>query len=217
MTSSAHPAGARRVVVLGATGRVGGAAVELALADGYDVLAVARRPEALQGRHERLRVVTGDTTDPESLTSALSGLPADSVVVMAVGADPLKASTLVGDTVANLVAVMPQVGLHRYVGVSGVAQMPATPLGRLTQAALRRAVKAAVDHQRAFDVLVGSDLDWVVAGCPYIKDGHPAGRAQEHTTRFPGGYRVIAPRDVAMFLVRHTHDRSRHREIIGLW
>lgn len=58
-------------------------------------------------------------------------------------------------------------------------------------------------------MLVNSDLDWVVAGCPYIKDGHPAGRALEHRRSFPGGYHVIAPRDVAMFLVRHVHDRWR--------
>ena len=192
MTTSTD-AGAH-VAVLGATGRVGSATVELALADGYHVRAVARGAEAVRSRHERL-----------------------AVVLMAVGADPLKPSTLVGDTVTTLAEVMPAVGLHRYVGVSGVAQMPATPVGRLTQAVLRRAVKATIDHQRAFDVLVESDLDWVVAGCPYIKDGHPAGRAQEHASPFPGGYRVIAPRDVAMFLVRHVRDERRHRELVGLW
>jgi putative NADH-flavin reductase len=209
------------VIVLGATGRVGALTVDLALADGFTVTAVARTPAKVRRTHEKLIVVQGDTTDLASLRQALarvgSGDGQAPSVVMAVGADPLKPSTLVGDTVANLVTVMPEVGLHRYVGVSGVAQMPSTPIGRLTQTVLRRAIKAAVDHQRAFDLLVGSHLDWVVAGCPYIKDGHPPGRALERESPFPGGYRVISPWDVAAFLVRHLQDLNHHRQIIGLW
>ena len=225
------------MIVLGATGRVGALTVDLALADGFTVTAIARTPDKVRRNHERLTVVQGDTTDPTGLRQALAqshgtnvppgGQPANGdarwvrhtspSVVMAVGADPLRPSTLVGDTVANLVQVMPEVGLHRYVGVSGVAQMPGTPIGRLTQTALRRAIKAAVDHQRAFDLLVGSHLDWVVAGCPYIKDGQPPGRALERERPFPGGYHVISPRDVAAFLVRHLHDLTHHRQIIGLW
>jgi uncharacterized protein len=180
---------------------------------------VARTPDKIRSTHERLTVVQGDTTDLAGLRQALThaGSGDGPSVVMAVGADPLKPSTLVGDTVANLVTVMPEVGLHRYVGISGVAQMPATPIGRITQGVLRRAIKAAVDHQRAFDLLLGSDLDWVLGGCPYIKDGHPAGRALEHERPFPGGYRVISPWDAAAFLVRQLHDVTRHRQIIGLW
>lgn len=102
-----------QVIVLGATGRVGAVTVGLALADGFDVVAVARNPAKIDRRHDRLTVVQGDTTDPAGLPQALAaatghpdragGGDVDSspAVVMAVGADPLKPSTLVGDTLAN--------------------------------------------------------------------------------------------------------------------
>lgn len=220
------------VVILGATGRVGAVTIDLALADGFRVTAVARTPEQVRREHPRLTVVQGDTTDVHSLERALreaaprapgergaesseaGGAP---TVVMAVGANPLRPSTVVTDTVANLVRVMPELGLHRYLGVGGVAQMPATPAGRVTQTVIRRGIKAAVDHQHAYDALVASELDWVVAGCPYIRDGHPSGRALEHRAPFPGGFRVVSPRDVAVFLARHLQDRTAHRQIIGLW
>ncbi len=94
--------------------------------------------------------------------------------------------------------------------------MPATAVGRVTQAAIRRGVKAAVDHQRAYDLLLGVTLTGWSLGAPTSRTASPRDERSSIVSPFPGGYHVVAPRDVAMFLVRHLNDRSR-REIIGLW
>ena len=204
-------------VVFGATGRVGAAVVRLALDAGHRVTAVARDPARITATHERLHAVAGDTLDPASVRRVLSDATGATAVVMAVGADPLRPSTVVTDTVRNLTAAMADAGPARYLGITGTAQMPATAFGRLTQAAIRRAIKAAADHQGAFDIVVATDLDYVLAACPYIKDGPATGRYHREPGRFPGGFKTITPGDVADFLAGELTGHRYHRQTVGIW
>jgi uncharacterized protein YbjT (DUF2867 family) len=67
------------VLVIGATGKQGGAVAELLLKHGHDVTAYVRSPEspAAQGLSAAgARLVTGDLADPEALTSAARGVDA---------------------------------------------------------------------------------------------------------------------------------------------
>lgn len=205
------------VVVFGSTGRVGAAAVQQALADGHAVTAVARTPSKIVVTHPELVVVRGDTLDPDDVAEVLKGATGATAVLMAVGVDPLKESDVVTRTVRNLVRAMPVGGIERYLGITGTAQLQPHGLGRLTQAVVRRVIKAASDHQGAYDAVVASDLDYVLAACPYIKDGAHPGRWSEHLDGFPGGYRTIAPGDVAAFLVGELTRPRHHRRAVGIW
>jgi putative NADH-flavin reductase len=206
-------------IIFGATGRVGSAAIRIALERGLDVIAVARNPQKLTITHERLHVITGDTLNPESVTATLEQARSlgATAVVMVVGANPLKASTVVTKTVRNITEGMPQVDLTRYLGISGTAQMPATRLGRVSQAAIRLFIQAARDHQGAYDILTSTTLDYVLAGCPYIKDGPATGSWIEEPGRFPGGFKTITPPDVADFLITELTRHRYTRQIVGIW
>jgi uncharacterized protein len=204
-------------VVFGATGRVGAAVVRLALDAGHEVTAVARDPAKITATDERLHAVAGDTLDAASVRRVLSDAAGATAVVMAVGADPLRPSTVVTDTLRNLTKAMADAGPGRYLGITGTAQMPATAFGRLTQAAIRRAIKAAADHQGAYDIIVATDLDYALAACPYIKDGPATGRYHREPGRFPGGFKTITPGDVADFLVRELAEHRYHRRTVGIW
>ncbi len=75
-----------KILVVGATGRVGGAAVENLLREGFEVRALVRRPE----KGERLRALgaelaVGDATAPDTLEPAVRGC---SGVFSALGAGP---------------------------------------------------------------------------------------------------------------------------------
>ncbi len=63
-----------KILVVGATGRVGGAAVEHLLREGFEVRALVRRPE----KGERLsslgaELAVGDATAPDTLGPAVRG------------------------------------------------------------------------------------------------------------------------------------------------
>jgi len=209
---------AEHVAVFGPTGRVGAAVVEQALARGHRVTAVARTPAKVTARHERLAVVQADATSADGVLGALQQLTGVTAVIMAVGSDPLKASTVVTDSVRSIVAAMEQVGPARYLGVSGTANMPTTTLrGRLSLVPVRRFIKAAADHAAAYDIVRASDLDYVLAACPYIRDGAPAARYHEDPGPFPGGFKTITPAEVADFLVRQLADDRYHRRLVGIW
>ena len=210
------------IALFGPTGRVGREVMQRALAAGHRVTAVARTPAKVTVTHQHLEVLAADATRPEQVLAAIKqsagGTAGLTAVVMAVGSDPLKASSVVSDSVRAIVAAMTQLGVGRYIGVSGTANMPTrTVRARLSLVPVRRFIKAAADHATAYEIVRTSGLDYVLAGCPYIRDGAPAARYKEEVGPVPGGFKVITPAEVADFLVRQIADRRYHRQIVGIW
>src|SRR5215207_10105889 len=104
-----------KILVVGATGRVGGAAVELLLEAGFEVRALVRRAE----KGERLRalgaeVAVGDATALDTLGHAVQGC---SGVFSALGAGPGRggAETVEYQGNLNLLSVARSAGIGRFV------------------------------------------------------------------------------------------------------
>lgn len=75
----------KSIVVIGATARTADDLIPQAIWRGYDVVAVARRPNRVRfGQHPRLRIVEADVYDQAALESALSG-KGDEVVISVYG------------------------------------------------------------------------------------------------------------------------------------
>lgn len=77
-----------KVLVVGATGGSGRAAVEVLLSAGHDVTAFARRPDALGMSSQRLTVVTGDATNPGDVERAVQGQEAV-IVTLGISENPM--------------------------------------------------------------------------------------------------------------------------------
>ncbi|QRK13210.1 NAD(P)H-binding protein [Archangium violaceum] len=77
-----------KVLVVGATGGSGRAAIEVLLSAGHDVTAFARRPRALQLSSPRLNIVTGDAANPEDVEHAVRGQDAV-IVTLGISENPL--------------------------------------------------------------------------------------------------------------------------------
>jgi hypothetical protein len=71
-----------KIVVFGASGRIGSRVVREALNRGHQVTAVVREPATLADRPGDFRVITGGVFDPATVTEAVAG---QDVVVLAVG------------------------------------------------------------------------------------------------------------------------------------
>ena len=106
-----------KIIVFGATGATGRSVVERALAGGHDVLAVARKPEAVTAR-PRLVVVQGDVLNAASVAAALADGDA---VICAIGPARNGApGTLISEGTKNIVAGCARGGVKRLVFESGV-------------------------------------------------------------------------------------------------
>lgn len=204
-----------KVIVFGATGRVGAALVRSAVAAGHDVTVFVRdtafRPA--QG----IQVVYGDARDAAAVTQALQG--GFDVVFSCLGAGALKPSTLVTDATRALLAGMQTAGINRLIAVSGTAEMSnKTRCGRAYTAILKRTPvgHAVRDHDGAMTLIFATGLSWVLVGCNYIANGAARG-GYKTSLEFPGGFKTIRAGDVADFMLTEAAARKYCQQVVGIW
>lgn len=207
-----------KIIVFGATGRVGSCVVGQAASAGHEVTAFVRDRKKLAGDVDAVSIVEGDVLSDDSVGSALDrGFDA---VVSAIGvAGGLARSTLVTDGTRVITVQMEARSIGRYLAVSGVAEMTqCTFAGNITKAILRATPigNAIRDHDGAFAIVKASTLYWTLAGCGYIHSG-PRRNAYKTSLLFPGGFKIVHPPDVADLLVRELADRKFERQVVGIW
>lgn len=104
-----------RILVVGATGELGGNVAAASLARGHETAALARDPSRAALPRD-VEIMQGDVLEPASLRPALDGRGA---VICALGTpSPRRRSTLLQVGTANLVAAMAGAGVPRLVCVT---------------------------------------------------------------------------------------------------
>lgn len=167
-----------RLVVVGPTGRTGARIVRQGLAAGHEVVAVARRPDAVPITDARLRVVHGDVTNP----ATLRGISGADAVLSAVGSGTSRQPTTVYSAgTAAVLAAMREAGIRLFVGVTAAplaARSRTDPLSAyLVHPVLRRAFGGAYDDMRRMENLLAESVhDWIVFRPPRLTDGAETGR-----------------------------------------
>jgi putative NADH-flavin reductase len=157
-----------RTVVFGAAGPTGRQLTEQALAAGYEVTAVTRRPGSIQPR-AGLTVVIADVGDPDAVEGAVAGSDA---VLSSLGV-PLspKPITVYSQGNANIMAAMHRHGVKRLITVSSSVMDPTwRPTGEfffnnvMDPLFNRKLGRTAHEDMRRMETLVrDSDLDWTIA------------------------------------------------------
>ncbi len=203
-----------KIAIFGATGGTGSQLVERGLAE-HEIIAVARRPEAITAKHDRLRVVKGDVLDPASIAAAIAGADA---VISAIGpANNKEPGTLISDGVANLVAACTKAGIARFVFESGLMVGDArglSPFGKLG-VAIYRAMnkKLCADKRIAEATIQASTLDWVIVRPPAL-DHSPARGGYKHGVDIRlNPAKKLSHADAADFLLRVAGDGALARTV----
>src|SRR5437899_4478330 len=112
-----------RLLVLGATGRIGTEILDIARTRGHQVTAFVRSPQKLT-RNPSLTIVRGDPLRPETIAPVLRGHDA---VLSAIGPHPRDAfrpGTLVADSARATVEAMAASGVTRLAIVSAAVLFP---------------------------------------------------------------------------------------------
>ncbi|MYS84996.1 NAD(P)-dependent oxidoreductase [Embleya scabrispora] len=201
------------LLVVGAAGGTGARLVGQALVAGHHVTALARHPERITTRHERLRVVAGDALDQATIDVVL---PGHTAVLSALGATTRARTTIYSQGTTNLRRSMTAAGVRRLVCLSsgaldsGVGTPAAQRLvTRLIIRPLHR--HAYADMQRMEDDLAADDrVDWTVVRAPMLTNGphtgayrftHDGDRALDRPTQ-------ISRADLADFILGHLDDHA---------
>lgn len=208
-----------RVVVFGATGGTGRQLVRQALDAGLRVRALARRPEALDVRHDNLQVVEGDVLAPEDVARVVA--PGDRVV-SALGIGHSTASTTVYSRgTANVLSAMACADVQRLVCLStcGIdADAVAAPVQRfVTRTVLQRVLRRPYADMAEMESLVrGTGVDWTVVRAARLTDGRRTGRYRVGTAGTLRGSWSISRADLAEYLLRSLDDPDPVRRTVEI-
>jgi putative NADH-flavin reductase len=208
-----------KVIVFGATGRIGRLLVAGALDLGHAVTAFVRNGRALEPR-DGLHIVQGDLFDPQSVGDAIDGHRA---VFSALGSRSLKADPVLSRAIPLIISGMHFHMVDRIVTVgaagalypAGKYQPPiATVLFGIVRATLLRYPMA--DQRAQERLLAASDLDYTIVRPPRLTDGPATGTYRVLPDALPSSSRHISRADVADFMLQQLTDPRFHRRGVYL-
>lgn len=193
-----------KIVVFGATGRVGRRLVSGGVARGHSMTAATRHPERVQVRQGAPRVVACDVLDPEQVAAATAGQDA---AVVCVGARfAWFPGTVHSQGVANVITGMRRHAVRRLVCLSAAGTHddgdPNLPpfFTRVMRPLLLGRVWPELRDMEA--QVAASGLDWTIVHLAHLTNGPALGsyRAAEGDS-LPGGLSVSRA-DVADFVLK---------------
>jgi putative NADH-flavin reductase len=201
-----------RLVLLGGTGRTGRAVLDLAVARGHEVTAVARSAAALSAG-ARVRRIEGDPLDPEVLGRASDCC--DAIISTLGPRSPSSADSAVYSMSArSIVAAANEAGLQRVIVVSSALLFPNLgALGAVLRLITRHALRAAEEMERTIS---SSDLEWTVARPGRLTNGDPVDGYRVARGALPERPMPISRADLAKFILRELEEPAYVRAIAGL-
>jgi len=196
-----------KVLIVGATGKVGIHLVSQALAQGHEVTAFVRKPEKLGSLREKLRLATGDALDFGSLVAAMSG---QDCVLCALGMPLLNKDGLRARGTANVVRAMEEAGVRRLVCLSALGTGDSADVLPLRYKfflvpLLMRHLYA--DHELQEQHIRQSGLEWVIARPANFVEGPRTGKYRHGFTAADRAPTLkISTADVADFMLKQVED-----------
>ena len=193
-----------RLLVTGATGRVGREIVRQALVKNHVVVALSRSAERLGFQSEHLRKAAVDVLQEGSVIPLLDGVDA---VIHAVGIGSSRVpTTIYSQGARSIIAGMTRYKVKRLVVVSSQAAnvWANQPLFAkvILLPILQHLFGATYDDMRRMEhVLWESTVDWTQIRSPYISSNPPRGHYRFSNMNVPPHYRSITAADMATALL----------------
>lgn len=191
-----------KLLVFGATGKIGQHLMDQALKLGHDVTAFVRNPKKLRQSHKNLRTIQGDVLDPSSVTDALEGHDA---VLCALGTPIHDKQGLRAKGTKIIADAMEETGVRRLICLSGFGAGDSRDLlpfhyKYLIFPFLLNNVFA--DHEDQETFVRNSSLDWTLVRPGNFTKGKHTGRYQHGFTAMDKSIKLkISHEDVADFML----------------
>ncbi|EJL29068.1 NAD(P)-dependent oxidoreductase [Brevibacillus sp. BC25] len=204
-----------KLLLLGATGRVGRHILDYALKDGHEITILVRSADKLPHlTDENVRVLTGNVLDQKHVASAMGGVDA---VISALGTD--KATTLSEGT-PHIIEAMKREGVSRIitVGTAGILQSRVSPdlLRYQSSESRQKLTRAAEEHHKAYSLLEQSELDWTIVCPTYLPDGEYTGTYRVEAHQLPVEGMQISVPDTAEFTYQQLSTSEYIRARVGI-
>jgi putative NADH-flavin reductase len=209
-----------KLVVFGASGRIGTELVRQGVAAGHQVTAVVREGSTIQlptpvGRVGAGEVVTADVMDPHAIASVVEGCDAVLSVLGPPGNGP---SSVLTDGAQSVLRAMGETGVRRFlvVSVAGIHSKGDGPVTKyVVKPILQRILREPfADARRMEQIVRASELDWTIVCPPKLTTGAAKGTIRSNTDGTVRGGFTITRADVATYLLRAIDDTGVVRKTV---
>lgn len=205
------------LIIFGATGTVGKQLVQQALFKGHHVKAFGRNVFTTDYlEKEKLVLVQGALFDEKEVFNAIKGCDA---VLSAIGGamDGSDKTRTLG--MKNIIKQMEKAGVKRIVAVGGSGILNFDENTLLVDHAdyPKQYIPVGKEHQKAYELLQESTLDWTIVGSPEIVDNGPTGAytSKANYEPDPNNYRINAG-DLAMFMLNELEKNEYVKQRVGI-
>ena len=186
-----------KILVLGATGRVGSQVVKLAIQAGHQITALVRTPSKTLKSDQNLTIVQGDALNRKDIQKAMLGTE---VVISALSTD---GTATLSECIPLLINSMMLHGIKRIVtiGTAGIlnSRQEAGLLRYQTKETRHKSTRATEEHHKVYNFLLQSQLDWTIVCPTYLANGEYTGIYRVEADFLPQEGVAISIPDVAEF------------------
>jgi hypothetical protein len=194
-----------KLLILGATGKVGRRLVAESLKQGHTVTAFVRDPKKLAMKHDYLTPFTGDARDASALTAAMTG---QNAILSALGHNSPQTTEVLTDATRTVLAHLQS--NQRFISLTGDGALrdPKDPPAKLGGSLITGILKLAPGHvwsdgANHAQLLKASPANWVLVRSPRMTNGP---RTKYRTGYLPVGLFTHATRqDVADFMLSNIY------------
>ena len=190
-----------KIAIIGGTGKVGRHIASIAIKKGYQVRMLVRNPERFKYRDDSLEIVEGQIQDIYTIRKLLN----DCKIVINTFGQPLKEVPMYSNVTKNILEIMKDLKISRYIGVSG---------GSLTINSDKKNIlnrfgskmfeifftKMMADKKSEWEILINNkQIEWTLIRLPFVIDSLKTDVIKENLTDMPGT--KISNQDIASFII----------------
>jgi uncharacterized protein len=206
----------KKIIVFGASGRVGQRLVEYAIADNYQVSAFVRSENKMSMSHPNLKIISGDVFNKIEVEKAIEG---NNLVLSALSGRSTKPDySVLSVGMQNIIAGMEKFKLKRILSIAGAGILDDQEYGlrrnRPNYPEIFKLVSA--ENWKVYESLQKNDLNWTLVCAPEMPEGKRTGIYRYLPDFLPEGGSRIFVEDVADFILKNLDTESLYRKRIGI-
>ena len=207
-----------KLCVFGGTGATGANVIQVAKSKGYDVVALARRPEVLRDRFPDIQVVPGDVFKPETIKAAI--IESDAVLSTLGPVGRARETNIYSVGTLNIALVMKELGKRRLiVGASIIGLDPHPDATWYTVIFVKLILQPILGYQyrdttKMKEKLIQFDnLDWTLVGLPMLTNGEAKGHFRSSIGKPLHHPSRISRTDLANYLVSIINEPATYKQL----
>ncbi|MGM1048971.1 MAG: NAD(P)-dependent oxidoreductase [Bacillota bacterium] len=190
----------KTIAIIGGTGKVGRHVATKAIQSGYQVVMLARNPDKYIFNDPGIEIIQGDAQSTDSIRMLLKDCDA---VINTLG-QPVRDDPIYSSVTNNILTIMSEYGVNRYIGVTGGSLHVPGDSKRLINKIGEKLFelffsKMMIDKKKELNLLLNSDRDWTLIRLPFVVDGPETGDIKVKLTDMPGT--KMTNGDIAAFLI----------------